>query len=365
MRVPVLSKEGKPLMPTKPSRVRKWLESGKAKVACNDLKIFAVQLTVDSGQETQDIVIGIDPGKLFSGIGVQSSKFTLWMAHLQLPFEIIKKRMEQRAMMRRGRRGRRIDRKQPFSKRSHRQARFSNRRSGKIPPSIRANRQLELRVVRELIKIFPIRHAVYEVVKAVGSKGFSPVMVGQNWAISQIEELLPVSRREGWETSNIRQYLHLEKETKNKSATIPATHAVDGISLASSKFVRYRQIKSQKGWWEGSVTITPAVFSVIRRPPISRRQLHLMQPAKGGIRRKYGGTVTRHGVRKGDFVLAEKASKTYTGWVSGDTDRQISVSGADWKRIGQFTANKVQLLQRSTGLIVVPSIGLSDLKQRY
>lgn len=365
MRVPVLSKEGKPLMPTKPSRARKWLETGKAKVVYNDLKIFAVQLTVDSGQETQDIVIGIDPGKLFSGIGVQSDRFTLWMAHLQLPFETVKKRMEQRAMMRRGRRGRRIKRKLLFSKRSHRQARFSNRRTKKIPPSIRANRQLELRVVRELVKIFPVRSAVYEIVKASGSKSFSPVMVGQFWAISQIEQLIPVARREGWETSNIRQYLHLEKQRENKSATIPATHAVDGISLASSQFVRYRQLKGKKGWWEGSVTITPALFSVIRRPPTSRRQLHLMQPAKGGARRKYGGTVTRHGLRKGDFVLAEKANKIYTGWVSGDTDRQISVSGADWKRIGQFTANKVQLLQRSTGLIVVPSIGLSDLVQRF
>jgi len=89
-----------------------------------------------------------------------------------------------------------------------------------------------------------------------------------------------------------------------------------------------------------------------------------MQPAKGGTRRKYGGTVTRHELRKGDFVQAEKAGKIYRGWVSGDTDRQISISGANWKRIGQFTASKVQLLQRNTGLIVVPSIGLSDLVQR-
>ncbi|MEQ8975855.1 MAG: hypothetical protein RIE73_36415, partial [Coleofasciculus sp. C1-SOL-03] len=45
------------------------------------------------------------------------------------------------------------------------------------------------------------------------------------------------------------------------------------------------------------------------------------------------------------------------GWCSGDTDKQVSVSDVNWKRLGQFTAKKVQLLQRSTGLIVVPITG--------
>jgi hypothetical protein len=33
----------------------------------------------------------------------------------------------------------------------------------------------------------------------------------------------------------------------------------------------------------------------------------------------------------------------------------------NWKRLGQFTARKVQLLQRSTGLLVKPHPGLSFL----
>lgn len=93
-------------------------------------------------------------------------------------------------------------------------------------------------------------------------------------------------------------------------------------------------------------------FAVIRRPPISRRQLHLMIPNKGNKRRKYGGTVTRHGLRKGDFAEATQGKKTVKGWVSGDTKTQVSVSDANWKRLGQFSKNKVRLIHRSIGLIV-------------
>jgi hypothetical protein len=365
MRVPVLSPEGQPLMPTKPSRARKWLKSGKAKVVYNDLGIFAVRLVSEpSDTQTQSIFVGIDPGKRYTGIGVQSAKVTLWMAHLQLPFETVKGRMEQRQMMRRGRRGRRINRKVFYNKRAHRQARFDNRRHKKVPPSIRANRQLELRVLKELTKLYPLTAAVWEIVAARGDKGFSPVMVAQYWAIEQFKKLLPVVTQEGWQTSNTRQWLGLEKQKTKKGDTIPETHAVDGVSLASSQFVRYRQLKGKQGWWEGSANITSAPFAVIRRPPICRRQLHLMVATKGGVRRKYGGTTTRHVFRKGDYVKAEMAGRVVYGWVSGDTEKQVSVSNADWKRLGQFSVKKVQLWKRCTGLIVVPSTGLSNLHAR-
>ena len=257
-RVPVISKDGKPLMPTKSSRARRWLNEGKAVVYKNDLHSFAVQLTIDSGKETQPIAVGIDPGKHYSGIGVQSSKATLFTAHLELPFQRVKNRMETRAMMRRSR---------------------------------------------------------------------------------------------SWETAKRRDTLGLEKD-RNKSSQTPATHAVDGVALASYQFLKYKYLKGDKGWFEGSVEITNAPFSVIKRPPISRRQLHLMLPAKDAVRRKYGGTVTRHNVRKGDYVETERKGVKFRGWVSGDTKTQVSVSDFDWKRLGQFSAKNTQVLKRSTNLIV-------------
>ncbi|MFP4132911.1 MAG: RRXRR domain-containing protein, partial [Halothece sp.] len=346
-RVPVLSKEGKPLMPTKPSRARRWLKEGKAVIYKNDLQQFAIQLTVSSGEETQPIAVGIDPGKRYSGIGVQSSKATLYTAHLELPFQRVKDRMETRKMMRRGRRGRRINRKVPFDQRAHRQKRFNNRQGHKLPPSIKANRQLEYRVVKELSDLFPITSIIYEIVKAGGNQGFSPVMVGQKVMTEQwLPQMAPVTTKLGWETAARRGTLRLEKD-REKSNQTPATHAVDGVALASYEFLKYKSIQGDQGWFEGKVEITNAPFSVIKRPPVSRRQLHLMIPAKGGLRRNYGGTTTRHGFRKGDYVEMEGKGTKYRGWISGDTKTKVSISDFNWKRLGQFSAKKTQLLKRS------------------
>ncbi len=188
--------------------------------------------------------------------------------------------------------------------------------------------------------------------------------------LKQLERLGNVHTIYGWQTSNLRKHLRLEK-SKNKAEQTASSHAVDGVALACYQFLEYNSDFSKNNHghsWHGNVVITPCQFMVIKRPPISRRQLHLMLPSKGGKRRKYGGTITRHGIRKrvrnsevsseckthlrkGDFVKAVKAQHIFSGWCSGDTAKQISVSDFNWKRLGQFTASKVVLLQRSTGLI--------------
>ncbi|MBE9011218.1 RRXRR domain-containing protein [Pseudanabaenaceae cyanobacterium LEGE 13415] len=363
MRIPVVDINHEPLMPTTPARARKWIASGKAIKHWSNCGQFYVQLAVEpSGYAVQDIVIGIDPGKKYSGVGVQSVKFTLYTAHLILPFQTVRDRMDNRRLMRRGRRGRRINRKVAFSKRAHRQKRFANRRQAKLAPSIRANRQLELRIVSDLCKLYPVAEIRYEYVradvdltsgrkKAKSGKGFSAVMVGQRWMLKQLEQFAPVVKIEGYQTSKTRKHLGLSKNKADKSSSEFNTHAVDGVSIAASHFIEYRQYHKageDGADWFGSVSITSAPFFVIRRPPYSRRQLHLMVPTKGGIRRKYGGSTTRHRVRKGDLVKSPKG----IGYVSGDTEKQISVSEANWKRLGQITASKVQLIRRSNGLIV-------------
>jgi len=383
-RVPVVSKEGKPLMPTKPSRARRWVKEGKAVGKWSDLGVYYVQLTSPPlAEEVQAITVGVDPGKSYSGVGVQSAKCTLLQLHLILPFGRVKKRMETRAMLRRGRRGRRINRDVPFKQRNHRQCRFDNRKQCKLPPSIKASRQLELRVVKELAAIFPVTAIGYERVRAdidqtkrkcaKSGKGFSPVMTGQDWAISQMEKIAPVYVREGWQkdgngTSQLRSQLGLEKDKVNKSIAKPETHAVDGVTLACGFFIKYVPFtgSNSHGYThKGNVTVTPSPFKIITRPGavkrgkeygFFRRQLHFEVPDKSGVRKRKGGTITPMEVRIGDLVRAEKAGKVYVGYVSGFTDTQktknISVCDYRWKRIGQFAPSKVFLIRRNNGLCV-------------
>ncbi len=381
IRVPVVSYDNKPLMPTKSSRARKWVKEGKAVGRWSDVGIYYVQLLVPAGEETQSVVVGVDPGKSYAGIGVQSAKFTLARFHLILPFGRVKSRMEQRRMLRRSRRSRRINRSVPFKIRNHRQKRFSNRKQAKVPPSIRASRQLELRVVRELSKIFPLTAIGYERVRAEvdttkrksakSGKGFSPVMNGQLWAISQMGTIVPVFIREGWQkdgngTSQIRKHLGLEKDKENKGEAKPETHAVDGVALACGYFVQYsRHITSNtQGYlWKGEVNVTDSVFKIITRPGavrrgkeygFFRRQLHVLVPDKSEIRKRKGGTITPFGFRVGDLVKAIKKDDQFIGYIGGftntDKSKNVSIYDYSWKRIGQFTPSKVKLLRRNNGL---------------
>jgi hypothetical protein len=356
LRVAVINPDGTPAMPTKPSRARRWVRLGKAVGKWNDVGLYYVQLLKSpSGSKTQPIALGIDPGKRYSGIAVQSAKATIFMAHLVLPFASVTKKMTARRILRRARRGRRINRKVTFSKRAHRQKRFDNRRQKKLVPSIRANREFEYRIARELCSILPISNITYEYVQARGNKAFSPVMVGQKVMLQWLEKLAPVSTQFGWQTALMRKRLGLIKNRDNKAKQSPETHAVDGIALAASQFVKYEKThaKGEDGAdWMGTVDVTPSTFRVITRPNIYRRQLHFENPLKGGSRKRKGGTVTPWGFRSGDLVQGVKAGKIHRGWVGGfsETNKVVSIYDHNWKRIGQFTLSKTSLIQRSTGL---------------
>lgn len=272
-------------------------------------------------------------------------------------------------------RGRRIDRSKVFKLRNHRQKRFSNRKKTKLAPSIRSNRQLEIRVISELARIYPIKSILVEKVRAdvdrtSGRKGarfgscFSPVMVGQYWMIEQLSKIAPVVTVEGWQkdgngTSQIREHLKLVKNKTDKAAQVPETHAVDAVAIASSHFVQYKPfytVNTRGCTWFGNIAITPAIFKVISKPRITRRRLHDAVKRKGGIRERYGGSTTPFAARKGDLIeystRVKGEVKKVIGYCSGYTGKNLSLSDANWSRLGRFANSKCRILARNTGLVI-------------
>ena len=374
IRVAVLSPDGKPLMPTKASRARKWLRGGKAKVVKNDLNIFQIQLLSEpSGRDQQDIVVTDDPGSKFSGIAVCSRKAVLYGCNLELiadekknKFATIKNRMEDRRRLRRSRRHRNCRR---------REARFLNRsKTGKMAPSIRSRKQLELRVIKELCKIYPINIGGVEDVgfdhysKRWG-KNFSQIEIGKKWFYEELGKLIPDTRLiKGHETSVRRKQLGLSKSS-NKEDRNPEAHVNDCIAMGS--IILGIVTNSKMLSMDYNTVLRQGVnFDIITRPKYSRRKLHNEEPHKKpnkeGIRKRFGGTTADWtNIRKGDYVEAIRDKRDgndmmYRGWVGGfgeDVDDKkdknlISLYNIDWKRIGQFDNKKVRLLNRNNGLLL-------------
>ena len=80
--VPVMDQDGKtPLMPTTPSRARRWVKSGEATPFFKK-GVFCVRLNrAPSGQERQVIVATVDPGSKREGFTVKSKAHTYLNVH--------------------------------------------------------------------------------------------------------------------------------------------------------------------------------------------------------------------------------------------------------------------------------------------
>lgn len=134
---------------------------------------------------------------------------------------------------------------------------------------------------------------------------------------------------------------------------------VDAVSIACSHFVQYKPFHTtdERGHrWTGEVRITPALFKIISKPRITRRRLHDAIPAKGGVRERYGGSTTPFEARKGDLIEYSIKSKGVTkkviGYCSGYTGNNLSLSDANWSRLGRFANSKCRILARNTGLVI-------------
>lgn len=313
MFVPVVDSSQKPLMPTTPARARRWIKSGKATPFWKK-GIFCVRLNVEpSARETQPIVVGIDPGSKKEGFTVKS------VAHTFLNIQAdavtwVSKHVEQRRIMRQSRRNR---------KTPHR-ANRKNRARGGTPPSIKARWGWKLRVVNWLCKMYPVAQFVVEDIKA-RTKGqrrwdssFSPLEIGKLYFYSELAKIAPIETKQGWETKELRDSLGLKKLGSKMSDKWEA-HCIDSWVLANS--------------WAGG-DIGPDNREMLYVTPLRfhRRQLHRLQPQKGGVRSPYGGTLSM-GFKRGSWVKHPKWGVCYVGGTMGG---QISLHSLETgKRLTQ------------------------------
>ncbi|AKB74599.1 hypothetical protein MSLAZ_1338 [Methanosarcina lacustris Z-7289] len=148
MLVFVINQNKKPLMPCKPSKARKLLQAGKAKVVRNTP--FTIKLLFGSSGYTQPVIAGMDTGSKVVGCAAIANGKVLYQSEIYLR-ENVSKKMEQRKMYRRTRRGR---------KTRYRPSRFANRgnsrREGRLAPSIKSKLEAHFREKRFVESLLPV-----------------------------------------------------------------------------------------------------------------------------------------------------------------------------------------------------------------
>ena len=191
----VISKSGKPLMPTnRHAKIRILLKNKKAKVIQN--KPFTIQLLYDSKEYTQPISLGIDSGYTYIGYSAVTEDTELISGEVQL-LQGQSERLKERAMYRRNRR----------SRLRYRAPRFDNRISSKpkgwLAPSLQHKYDSHIRFVEKLKKILPITSIIMEVASFDIHKLKNPSVHGENYQHGEQEGFF-----------NLREYIfHRDKHT--------------------------------------------------------------------------------------------------------------------------------------------------------
>ena len=284
MFVPVISKDNKKLMPTRPNKAGMLIKKGLATPYWSN-GVFCIRLNYETESYTQDIVVGVDPGSKKEGWTLKSASHTYLNIQAEAHNKVGKK-IAKRRELRRGRRSRKCP------NRKQKKHNLSNRE--RIPAGTRARWDWKLRILDWLSHLYPITYVCVEDIKArtlarskKWNQSFSPLEVGKQWFYTEIQKRWELLTLEGYETKEIRDRLGLKKSSHKLSETFDA-HCVDSWCLA------YHTVGGQ------SVPDNTDIFC-ISPIPIRRRELHRQNPQKGGKRLRYGGTVCL-GVAKNTLV---------------------------------------------------------------
>lgn len=319
-------------MPCHAVRARQLVKAGRA-VRRFDRGLFYIKLLDREDGETQPVAVGIDPGSKKEALTVKSGNHTY--LNVQADAVIwVKDKVEQRRNMRRARR---------YRKTPYRECRPNrNVKTVRIPPSTRARWGWKLRLCRWLARYYPVTVFAVEDIKAVTKQrqrkwntSFSPLQVGKDWFYSELDRLAPVVTWQGWETKNLRDALGLVK-IGNKLSDRFEAHCVDSWTLANGTVGGHAQPDNKR------------IMYIVPLEP-KRRQLHLLEPGKGGAqrapRRRYGGTLS-FGMKRRSWVKHPRYGVCYLG---GQTGKVISLhSQQNGKRIAKVNPQTLTFLCRSS-----------------
>ncbi|KYC35548.1 paclitaxel/taxanoid biosynthesis susceptibility protein TS1 [Scytonema hofmannii PCC 7110] len=152
MKVYVVNKHGKPLMPTTPRKARLLLKEGKAKIYCR--APFTIQLIYGSSGYTQPGNLGIDAGYQNIGYSVVNEKEELIGGEVQM-LKGVSERLTERKKYRQQRRNRK----------RYRAPRFDNRRrkDNWLAPSIQHKLDTHHKIIDKIQKIVPVKKITIEV----------------------------------------------------------------------------------------------------------------------------------------------------------------------------------------------------------
>ena len=150
----VIDCHGCPLMPCNPSKARRLLRDGKAKV--KHRTPFTIQLLYGSSGYKQPVILGVDAGSKTVGLSASTGTEELFAAEMKLRNDVVDN-LSTRRGLRRARRNR---------KTRYRKARFNNRvhskHKGWLAPSVEVKIQEHITVIKRICSLLPITKVVVE-----------------------------------------------------------------------------------------------------------------------------------------------------------------------------------------------------------